>query len=301
MSGSYETLEVPRELLATLTLSWQMGLEFHEEMNQLRALLAAPVVEHQEPVAIVIATGGPHDKEDRVLCELQAELPPIGTKLYGSLPAPVDSALPDLAELQATIAQQKDDQDSLQEVIDLTAKAVGDDTGLMWMKIQTAFLRDMPEMRKQIAELTAERDIWRKGSEENLMRFNSLQREMERRKEKLNQAKHDSAHAETEEQRVDALAYWLDQQSFESGMLSCAAATLRSYIDRNKELPCPVPVVKQTTWADVEPWWNANEQMLRDVSRFEGLKGAALEVWRAAVQQPALLSKSTKSGAGDEQ
>ncbi|WP_338924641.1 hypothetical protein V0M98_34040 (plasmid) [Pseudomonas silesiensis] len=212
MSGSYETLEVPRELLATLTLSWQMGLEFHEEMNQLRALLGAPVVEHQEPVAIVIATGGPHDKEDRTLCELQAELPPIGTKLYGSPPEPV-------------------------------------------------------------AVVT----------------------------EKLKQAMHDSAHAETEEQRVTALAYWLDQQTFESGMLSCAAATLRSYIDRNKELPCPEPVMKQTTWADVEPWWNANEQMLRDVSRFEGLKGAALEVWRAAVQQPAFLSNSTKLGAGDEQ
>lgn len=48
----YETLQVPRELLATLTLSWQMGLDFHDEMNQLRALLAAPVVERQEPVVI---------------------------------------------------------------------------------------------------------------------------------------------------------------------------------------------------------------------------------------------------------
>jgi hypothetical protein len=42
-----------------------------------------------EPVAEVIATGGPHDGEDRVLCELQAELPPIGTKLYAAPPAPV--------------------------------------------------------------------------------------------------------------------------------------------------------------------------------------------------------------------
>lgn len=38
------------------------------------------------PVAEVIATGGPHDKEDRVLVELQAELPPIGTKLYAAKP-----------------------------------------------------------------------------------------------------------------------------------------------------------------------------------------------------------------------
>ncbi|WP_274644240.1 hypothetical protein [Pseudomonas serbica] len=72
--------------------------------------------------------------------------------------APVQGAAPELAEFQATIAQQKDDQDSLQEVIDLTAKAVGDNTGLMWMKIQTAFLRDMPEMRKRIAQLTTENE-----------------------------------------------------------------------------------------------------------------------------------------------
>ena len=39
-----------------------------------------------KPVAEVIATGGPHDSEDRVLVELQAELPPIGTKLYASEP-----------------------------------------------------------------------------------------------------------------------------------------------------------------------------------------------------------------------
>jgi hypothetical protein len=82
------------------------------------------------------------------------------------LPTPVYSAPPELAELQATIAQQKDDQDSLQQVIDLTAKAVGDDTGLMWMKINTAFLRDMPEMRKQIAQLTAENEGLKRGQGE---------------------------------------------------------------------------------------------------------------------------------------
>lgn len=48
-----------------------------------------------QPVAEVVATGGPHDKEDRVLVELQAELPPIGTKLYA------ESTDPELlAELQ---------------------------------------------------------------------------------------------------------------------------------------------------------------------------------------------------------
>jgi hypothetical protein len=86
-----------------LGTDWRNGLSGIIEKRLAR--FAAPVVEHQEPVAIVIAIGGPHDKEDRVLCELQAELPPIGTKLYGSLPAPVDSALPELAELQAAIAR----------------------------------------------------------------------------------------------------------------------------------------------------------------------------------------------------
>lgn len=73
------------------------GKEWWTPINEMRAeictLLAAPVVERQ-PVAEVIATGGPHDREDRVLCELQAELPPIGTKLYASPPAPV--AVPSL-------------------------------------------------------------------------------------------------------------------------------------------------------------------------------------------------------------
>jgi hypothetical protein len=38
----------------------------------------------------------------------------------------------------------------------------------------------------------------------------------------------------------------------------------------------PVP------WAHVEPWYLENEQALRDIGKFEGLKGVALEVWRAA-------------------
>ncbi|MFY1855200.1 hypothetical protein ACOTBX_24675 [Achromobacter xylosoxidans] len=46
-------------------------------------------------------------------------------------------------------------------------------------------------------------------------------------------AKHDTVHAETEHERVTALAYWLDQQTFEPGMLSIAAATLRAMLTRN--------------------------------------------------------------------
>jgi hypothetical protein len=36
----------------------------------------------------------------------------------------------------------------------------------MWMKINTAFLRDMPEMRKQIAQLTAENEGLKGGQGE---------------------------------------------------------------------------------------------------------------------------------------
>lgn len=68
---------------------------------------AAPVVERQ-PVAEVIATGGPHDREDRVLCELQAELPPVGTKLY--------AVTPKVSALQSTIAQQVKYREALENI-----------------------------------------------------------------------------------------------------------------------------------------------------------------------------------------
>jgi len=43
-----------------------------------------------------------------------------------------------------------------------------------------------------------------------------------------------------------------------------------------------IPTATQISWSDVEGWYNKNEQMLRDVSKFEGIKGVVLEVWRAA-------------------
>ena len=54
--------------------------------------------EQPAPVAEVVSTGGPHDKEDRVLVELQAELPPVGTKLYAEQGAPVAVVLPERRE-----------------------------------------------------------------------------------------------------------------------------------------------------------------------------------------------------------
>lgn len=52
------------------------------ELDEVVTVLHGDAQHQGEPVAVVIATGGPHDTEDRVLAELQAELPPVGTKLY---------------------------------------------------------------------------------------------------------------------------------------------------------------------------------------------------------------------------
>lgn len=41
-----------------------------------------------------------------------------------------------------------------------------------------------------------------------------------------------STHGKTEEERVLALAYWLDRQTFQPAALNCAAETLRSYVAR---------------------------------------------------------------------
>lgn len=46
--------------------------------------------------------------------------------------------------------------------------------------------------------------------------------------EELKQARHNTYHARTEQERVAALTFWLDQQRSLSGMHSIAAATLRA-------------------------------------------------------------------------
>lgn len=43
--------------------------------------------------------------------------------------------------------------------------------------------------------------------------------------------------------------------------------------------------VKPVTWGVVAPWYARNEQMLKDVGKFEGVKGIALEVWRGATEE----------------
>jgi hypothetical protein len=39
---------------------------------------------------------------------------------------------------------------------------------------------------------------------------------------------------------------------------------------------------RPVTWRMVEPWYTKHEQALKDVARFEGVKGVTLEVWRGA-------------------
>lgn len=50
--------------------------------------------------------------------------------------------------------------------------------------------------------------------------------------QKIDKAMHDSCHADTEEKRIAALAYWLEQQTFQPGMLGMAADSLRSLLAR---------------------------------------------------------------------
>lgn len=65
--------------------AWPMPSVYEAFVN------AAPEVE-VVAIARVIATGGPHDTVDRVLCELE-ELPPVGTKLFAGYDAAGISAV----------------------------------------------------------------------------------------------------------------------------------------------------------------------------------------------------------------
>lgn len=90
---------VERQKIVSHRDDWFEAIEdenIRKEILRVRPDLSS-AVERQEPVAEVVATGGPHDREDRVLVELQAELPPIGTKIY--------AAPPKVAALQSTITR----------------------------------------------------------------------------------------------------------------------------------------------------------------------------------------------------
>ena len=53
------------------------------------------------------------------------------------------------------LREVEDAYKALEGMVELAAKAVGDNTGLMWLKVQTAFLRDLPQLRAQLAEAHA--------------------------------------------------------------------------------------------------------------------------------------------------
>ncbi|WP_241120343.1 hypothetical protein, partial [Achromobacter xylosoxidans] len=72
--------------------------------------------------------------------------------------------------------------------------------------------------------------------------------------EAIQKAKHDTAHAETERERVTALAYWLDQQTFEPGMLSCAAATLRAMLGRDAAPQASAEDVRNAALEEAAAW-----------------------------------------------
>lgn len=91
--GALEWDAVERHSIATLRyaggkehdVKYVSEVAYDALAAELKALREA--AKNAEPVAEVIATGGPHDMEDRVFAELQAELPPIGTKVYAYPPS----------------------------------------------------------------------------------------------------------------------------------------------------------------------------------------------------------------------
>lgn len=106
VSGKGPAIEVANDLLNDCCDNLESLLKDNERLKtacskefasveQLTAELERLKGGQGEAVAEVVATGGPHDREDRVLIELQAELPPVGTKLYTSQPAPVSVVLPE--------------------------------------------------------------------------------------------------------------------------------------------------------------------------------------------------------------
>lgn len=118
----------------------------------------APAVERQEPVAEVVATGGPHDREDRVLVELQAELPPVGTKIY--------AAPPEVAALQSTIARLEARITQLESEKELLLRAAKVLRGRVselkseepeWAAMQQRLGDENAQLRDRIAELESGR------------------------------------------------------------------------------------------------------------------------------------------------
>lgn len=105
--------------------------------------------------------------------------------------------------------------------------------------------------------------------------------------EALQKAKHDSAHARTERERVTALSYWMDQQTFEPGMLSCAAATLRSYLDR-----CEAQASAEANTVE-----DLKKLFRQERDRADQARNAALEEAAAACKNTSMMNVDSYCGA----
>lgn len=100
----------------------------------------------------------------------------------------------------------------------------------------------------------------------------------------LQEARHDSAHAETESERVRALAYWLEQQTYEPEMLSCAADTLQAYLEERSQTQ-PLPASLVPTAPDLEYLRGAVENTALPAF-LRGQIAAAVKELDAQAQQP---------------
>lgn len=100
----------------------------------------------------------------------------------------------------------------------------------------------------------------------------------------LREARHDSAHAETESERVRALAYWLEQQTYEPDMLSNAADTLRAYLEERSQTQ-PLPASLVPTAPDLEYLRGAVENTALPAF-LRGQIAAAVKALATQAQQP---------------
>ena len=98
MSGK---IEISRELAADLTRKI-ITQEDHERRvaarEELRALLSAPVVERQEPVAWLLCKGDEQPIDSTIRWDVAKHWPELAEPLYTSPPAPVSVVLPERAD-----------------------------------------------------------------------------------------------------------------------------------------------------------------------------------------------------------
>lgn len=103
---------------------------------------------------VEIATGN-HEEAVRIGISYQKERDQLQAELV-SANADKHAYAQNAIDLQAEVERLSEVEDaykSLENMVDLISKAVGDDTGHMWMKVQSAFLREIPAYKVRNAEL----------------------------------------------------------------------------------------------------------------------------------------------------